>query len=49
MIHFINLTSRVINKLHIIEILNKYCIHMSGSSINGILLFENDIILLKKK
>ena len=35
--HFINLTSRVINKLHIIEIIkkpNKYEIHMNTNDIN---------------
>ena len=40
--HFINLTSRVINKLHIIEIKiipNKYEIHMSNSRINGLFMF----------
>jgi hypothetical protein len=39
---FINLTSRVINKLHIVEIIkrpNKYEIHMSNSSIEGFLIF----------
>jgi hypothetical protein len=39
---FINLTSRVINKLHIVEIVkrpNKYEIHMSNSSINGFFIF----------
>jgi hypothetical protein len=39
---FINLTSRVINKLHIVEIVkrpNKYEIHMSNSSIDGFLIF----------
>jgi hypothetical protein len=39
---FINLTSSVINKLHIIEIVkhpNKYYIHMSNKSINGFLFF----------
>ena len=42
--HFINLTSRVINKLHIIEIIkhpNKYEIHMSNNSIDGFLLFSS--------
>lgn len=42
--HFINLTTRVINKLHIIEIIkhpNKYDIHMSNNSINGFLLFSS--------
>jgi hypothetical protein len=36
--HFINLTSRVINKLHIIEIVkesNIYYIHISNNSIHG--------------
>ena len=39
--HFINLTSRVINKSHIIEIMkepNKYYLHMSNTSINGFVL-----------
>ena len=38
---FINLTSRILNKLHIIEIKktpNKYFIHMSNNSINGLIL-----------
>lgn len=38
MIHFIKLTSNVINKLHIIDIVkkqNKYYIHMSNISVNG--------------
>ena len=38
--HFINLSSRVINKLHIIQIIkqpNKYNIHMSDNSIDGFL------------
>lgn len=42
--HFINLTTRVINKLHIIEIIkhpNKYEIHMSNNSIDGFLLFSS--------
>ena len=41
--HFINLTTRVINKLHIIEIIkkpNKYDIHMSNNSIDWFLLFS---------
>ena len=41
--HFINLTSIVINKLHIIQIIkqpNKYIIHMSNNSINGFLYFS---------
>ena len=36
--HFINLTSRVINKLHIIEIIkqpNSYEIHMSNNKIDS--------------
>lgn len=40
--HFINLSSRVINKLHIIEIIklpNKYKIHMSNNRIDGFLWF----------
>jgi hypothetical protein len=39
--HFIKLTSRVINKLHIIEIIKKppkYYIHMTNNSINGYIL-----------
>ena len=42
--HFINLTSRVINKLHIIEIIkqpNIYEIYMSNNNINGFLLFAS--------
>jgi hypothetical protein len=41
--NFINLTSRVINKLHIIEIIkkpNKYDIHMSNNSYDGFILFS---------
>jgi hypothetical protein len=43
MLQFIRLTSRVINKAHIIEItkpgLDKYSIHMSNNNINGSFLF----------
>ena len=42
--HFIYLTTRVINKLHIIEIIKhqkKYDIHMSNNSINGFMLFSS--------
>ena len=42
--NFINLTSRVINKLHIIEIIknsNKYEIHMSNNKIDGFWLFSS--------
>ena len=42
--HFINLTTRVINKAHIVEIIkqpNKYEIHMSNSRIHGFLLFSS--------
>lgn len=42
MAHFINLTSRVINKLHIVEIIkkpSKYYIYMSDISIDGLQLF----------
>ena len=42
--NFINLTSRVINKLHIIEIIkksNKYEIHMSNNNIDGFWLFSS--------
>jgi hypothetical protein len=41
---FINLTSRVINKLHIIEIIkksNKYEIHLSINQIDGAWLFSS--------
>lgn len=42
--HFINLTSRVINKLHIIEIIkqpNTYEIIMSNNNIDGFLLLAS--------
>ena len=42
--HFINLTSRVINKLHIIQIIkqpNRYDIHMSNNSINVFCFFAS--------
>lgn len=42
--HFINLTSRVINKLHIIEIIkqpNMYEIYMTNRSIGGSLFFAS--------
>lgn len=42
--NFINLTTRVINKLHIIEIIkkpNNYEIFMSNNSINGFWLFSS--------
>ena len=45
--HFVNLTSRVINKLHIIEIIkqpNLYKIHMSNNSINGFFLFSRGLL-----
>ena len=45
--NFINLTSRIINKLHIIEIIkkpNKYEIHMSNNNIVGIWLFSNGVL-----
>lgn len=41
MSNFINLTSRAINKLHIIEIIkkpNRYEIHMSNNTISGLML-----------
>jgi len=41
--HFLNLTSIVINKLHITEIVKKpgkYYIYMSNSSVNGGFLFS---------
>ncbi len=40
--HFINLSSRVINKLHIIEIIkkhNQYHIIMNNNNINGYMMF----------
>ena len=42
--NFIKLSSRIINKLHIIEIIkkpNKYEIHMNNSNINGYFLFSS--------
>ena len=42
--HFLNLTTCVINKLHIIEIIKKpshYSIYMSNPSINGFILFSS--------
>jgi hypothetical protein len=45
--YFVNLTSRVINKLHIIEIIkqpNMYKIHMSNNSINGFFLFSRGLL-----
>ena len=44
---FINLTSRVINKLHIIEIIKKprkYYIHMSNINMDGYILFSNGVL-----
>ena len=41
--HFINLSSCVLNKLHIVEILkrpSKYNIYMSNSSIDGTMIFS---------
>jgi hypothetical protein len=41
--HFINLSTCVINKLHIVEILKrpiKYHIYMSNSSIDGTMIFS---------
>lgn len=41
---FINLTTRVLNKLHIVEIIKepgKYSIHMSNNSINGFLFLSS--------
>lgn len=41
--HFIKLTSTVINKLHIIQIIqrpSKYYIYMSNNNINGFMLFS---------
>ena len=49
--HFINLTSRVINKLQIIEIVKKpsmYHIHMSNNHIDGIMLFSTGSIWNEK-
>ena len=45
--HFINLTSRVINKLHIIEIVkqpNLYEIHMSNHFVNGFIFFASGVL-----
>ena len=45
--NFINLTSRVINKLHIIEIIkkpNKYEIHMSKNMVDGFWLFPTGVL-----
>ena len=42
--HFINLSSRVINKMHIIEIVkqpNLYEIHMSNHVVNGVIFFAS--------
>jgi hypothetical protein len=47
---FINLTSRILNKLHIIEIKktpNKYFIHMSNNDTNGIILYGSGGVLTK--
>jgi hypothetical protein len=44
---FINLTSRVINKLHIIEIVkqpNLYEIHMSNRLVNGFVFFASGVL-----
>ena len=41
--NFINLTSIVINKLHIVEIIKRpgsYCIHMNNNSITGFIFFS---------
>lgn len=49
--NFINLTSRVINKLHIIEITKQstsYSIHMSTNSINGVILFSSGVVTTQK-
>ena len=56
--HFINLSSRVINKLHIIEIIkqpNLYEIHMNNRRTDGFFIFasgaletENNIIKICK-
>ena len=45
--HFINLTSRVINKAHIVEIIkqpNKYEIHMSNPRIDGLLFCSSGFV-----
>jgi hypothetical protein len=45
--YFLNLTTRVINKAHIVEIIkqpNKYEIHMSNHSINGILFCSSGFV-----
>ena len=49
--NFINLTTRVINKLHIIEIIKKptkYFIYMSNSRIGGFSLFSLGILRTSK-
>ena len=43
MTNFIRLSSRLINKLHIVEIIhkpNKYCIHMSNFKLDGFILLS---------
>ena len=45
--HFIHLSTRIINKLHIIEIIKKptkYFIYMSNSNIGGFSLFSLGIL-----
>ena len=47
MTHFIHLSSRVINKLHIIEIIknpNKYLIHMNNYNKGGCLIIGSGIV-----
>jgi hypothetical protein len=42
--HFIKLTSRVINKLHITQIIqnqNKYYINMTGNNIDGVMILSS--------
>jgi len=44
---FIKLTSRILNKLHIVEIKktpNKYFIHMSNNDINGFILCASGVV-----
>jgi hypothetical protein len=45
--HFINLSSRVINKMHIIEIVKKpnlYEIYMSNRLVNGFVFFASGVL-----
>lgn len=47
MTNFINLTSRVINKLHIMEIIkqpSKYYLYMNPNSFNGFMFFSCGVV-----